>query len=164
MIQLNYSIMKALYTLLILLIPFVGFGQLNSPELVSNSGGSFSSGGYNIDFSVGEIAIEQLGYGIIFTQGFHQGNLSIETNILELDFISKIYPNPTQSLFTIEFDSPQNVTVFLSDQNGKLIFKEEIKNQSIESFNISNLAQGNYQFFIVGNNNKKSSFTINEII
>ena len=64
--------MKSFYTLLILLIPFVGFGQLNSPELISNSGGSFSNGGYHIDFSIGEIATEQLGNGIILTQGLNR--------------------------------------------------------------------------------------------
>jgi hypothetical protein len=31
--QLNYSIMKAFYTLLILLIPFVGYGQNNNEEI-----------------------------------------------------------------------------------------------------------------------------------
>ena len=129
--------MKSWYVSICLLIPFVGLAQLNSPELVSNSGGSFSSGGYHIDFSVGEIAIEQFGNGIVLTQGFHQGDLSIVTDIEELDFICKIYPNPTQSFFSIEFDSPQNVTAFLSDQNGKLIFQKEIKNQSIQSFDIS---------------------------
>ena len=155
--------MKSLYVSICLLIPFVGLAQLNSPELVSNSGGSFSSGGYHIDFSVGEIAIEQFGNGIVLTQGFHQGDLSIFTDVEELDFISKIYPNPTQSFFTIEFDSPQNVTAFLSDQNGKLIFQKEIKNQSIQSFDVSTLAQGNYQFVVINKNNKRSSFTLNKI-
>lgn len=155
--------MKSLYVSICLLIPFVGFGQLNSPELISNSGGSFSNGGYHIDFSVGEIATQQLGNGIILTQGFHQGDLSIVTDIEELDFISKIYPNPAQSFFTIEFDSPQNVTAFLSDQNGKLIFQKEIKNQSIQSFDVSTLAQGNYQFVVINKNNKRSSFTLNKL-
>ena len=155
--------MKSLYVSICLLIPFFGLAQLNLPELVSNSGGSFSNGGYHIDFSVGEIATQQLGNGIILTQGFHQGDLSIVTDIEELDFISKIYPNPAQSFFTIEFDSPQNVTAFLSDQNGKLIFQKEIKNQSIQSFDVSALSQGNYQFVVINKNNKRSSFSLNKI-
>ena len=155
--------MKVLYVSICLLIPYIGLAQLNSPELVSNSGGSFSSGDYHMDFSIGEIAIEQFGNGVIVTQGFHQVDLSIVTNIEEIDFISKIYPNPAQSFFTIEFDSPQNVIVFLSDQNGKLIFQKEIKNQSIQSFDVSTLAQGNYQFVVINKNNKKSSFTINKL-
>lgn len=155
--------MKSLYVSICLLIPFIGLAQLNSPDLVSNSGGSFSNEGYHIDFSVGEIAIEQLGNGIILTQGFHQGDLSILTNIKEIDFISKIYPNPTLSFFTVEFDSPQNVIAFLSDQNGKLIFQKEIKNKSIQSFDVSMLAQGSYQFVVIDKNNKRSSFTLNKL-
>lgn len=155
--------MKSLYVSICLLIPFIGLAQLNSPNLVSNSGGSFSNEGYHIDFSVGEIAIEQLGNGIILTQGFHQGDLSILTNIKEIDFISKIYPNPTLSFFTVEFDSPQNVIAFLSDQNGKLIFQKEIKNKSIQSFDVSMLAQGSYQFVVIDKNNKRSSFTLNKL-
>jgi hypothetical protein len=155
--------MKSFSFSLFVLLPFISLAQLNSPDLVSNSGGSFSSGGYHIDFSVGEIAIEQLGDEIILTQGFHQGDLKIQTNIEELDFISKIYPNPTESFFTVEFDSPQNVTAFLSDQNGKLIFQKAIKNQSIQTFDVSALAQGNYQFVVINKNNKRSSFTLNKI-
>tara|TARA_B110000977_G_scaffold39101_2_gene52446 strand:+ start:171 stop:641 length:471 start_codon:yes stop_codon:yes gene_type:complete len=155
--------MKLFYVSFYLLLPFISLAQLNAPQLISNSGGSFSTGGYHIDFSIGEIATQQLGNEIVLTQGFHQGDLSILTNIEEVDFISKIYPNPTQSFFTIEFDSPQNVTAFLSDQNGKLIFQKEIKNQSIQSFNVSTLAQGNYQFVVINKNNKRSSFTLNKI-
>ena len=155
--------MKSFCIYIFVLLPFISLAQINTPQLISNSGGSFSSGGYHIDFSVGEIATEQLGNGFILTQGFHQGDLNIQTNIEELDFISKIYPNPAQSFFTIEFDSPQNVTTFLSDQNGKLILKKEIKNQSIQSFDVSTLAQGNYQFVVINKKNKRSSFTLNKI-
>tara|TARA_B110000977_G_C11014945_1_gene469092 strand:+ start:548 stop:1018 length:471 start_codon:yes stop_codon:yes gene_type:complete len=154
--------MKSLYVSICLLIPFFGLAQDNSHQLVSNSGGSFSNEDYHMDFSIGQIAIEQLGNGMIITQGFHQGDLSIVTDVEELDFITKIYPNPTQSFFTIEFDSPQNVTAFLSDQNGKLIFQKEIKNQSIQSFDVSDLAQGNYQFIIINKDQKKSSFILNK--
>ena len=155
--------MKSFSFSLFVLLPFISLAQLNSPELVSNSGGSFSSGSYHIDFSVGEIAIEQLGDEFILTQGFHQGDLKIQTNIEELDFISKIYPNPAESFFAVEFDSPQNVTAFLSDQNGKLIFQKAIKNQSIQTFDVSALAQGNYQFVVINKNNKRSSFSLNKI-
>ena len=154
--------MKSFCISFFVLLPFISLSQINTPQLISNSGGSFSSGGYHVDFSVGEIAIEQFGNGIVLTQGFHQGDLSIVTEIEELDFICKIYPNPTQSFFTIEFDSPQNVTAFLSDQNGKLIFQKEINNQSIQSFDVSTLAQGNYQFVVINKNNKRSSFTLNK--
>jgi hypothetical protein len=155
--------MKSFCISFFVLLPFLSLSQINTPQLISNSGGSYSNGGYHIDFSVGEIATQQLGNGIIITQGFHQGNLSIQTDIEELDFISKIYPNPTSSFFTIEFDSPQNVTAFLSDQNGKLIFRKEIKNQSRQTFDVSTLAQGNYQFVVINKNNKISSFTLNKI-
>ena len=155
--------MKSFCIYVFVLLPFISFSQINTPQLISNSGGSFSSGGYHIDFSVGEIATEQFGNGVVLTQGFHQGDLSIVTDVEELDFISKIYPNPTQSFFTIEFDSPQNVTAFLSDQNGKLIFRKEIKNQSTQTFDVSTLAQGNYQFVVINTNNKRFSFTLNKL-
>ena len=54
---------------------------INSPFLISNSGGEWITDNYNLCFSVGEIAIEtHIPQDIILTQGFHQeSNYQITT-------------------------------------------------------------------------------------
>ena len=69
--------MKSFCISFFVLLPFISLSQINTSQLISNSGGSFSNGGYHIDFSEAEIATQQLGNGIIITQGFHQRDLSI---------------------------------------------------------------------------------------
>ena len=75
--------------------------QINPSQVISNSGGTFSNANYTMDFTIGEIVIDEIGNGAKFTQGFHQGDLAIITSIEEIDFFIKLYPNPTISSFTI---------------------------------------------------------------
>ena len=140
--------MKSLYVSICLLIPFVGLAQLNSPELVSNSGGSFSSGGYHIDFSVGEIAIEQFGNGIVLTQGFHQGIEDINSNVVNLDINTKVYPNPATNFLIIELEKNVNAELLVYDINGKIVIKDKLNNEQQKQLDFSFLGQGNYLLHI----------------
>lgn len=137
--------------------------QINPSQVISNSGGTFSNANYTMDFTIGEIVIDEIGNGAKFTQGFHQGDLAIITSIEEIDFLIKLYPNPTISSFTIEFNEPQTVQLILSDENGKIITQETINNQIAKSYDVSNLSQGNYFLTVLDKENNKSSYIINKL-
>ena len=44
--------------LILLCLPFIGFGQVTSPSVVSSSGDSYSNGNIIMDYTLGEIVIE----------------------------------------------------------------------------------------------------------
>lgn len=137
--------------------------QINPSQVISSSGGTFSNADYTMDFTIGEVVIDEIGNGAKFTQGFHQGDLAIVTSIEEMDFFIRLYPNPTISSFTIEFNEPQTVQLILSDENGKIITRENIENQLAKSYDVSNLSQGKYFLTVFDKENKKSSYIINKL-
>ena len=66
--------------LILLCFPFIGFGQVLAPSLVSSSGNTFSSGNVIMDFSLGEVVITtHLNSSNILTQGFFSSR-NIESN------------------------------------------------------------------------------------
>ena len=67
--------------LLLLYSPIFIFGQVTSPTLITNSGGTFSNSSVIMDFSIGELAVQTLQNNEILTQGFHQGDLKVTTAI-----------------------------------------------------------------------------------
>ena len=137
--------------------------QVNPSQVISSSGGTFSNSDYTMDFTIGETVIDDIGNGAKFTQGFHQGDLAIITSIEEIDFFIKLYPNPTISSFTIEFNEPQTVQLILSDENGKIITQETIDGQLAKTFDVSKLSQGNYFLTVFDKENNKSSYIINKL-
>ncbi|MDB2368877.1 T9SS type A sorting domain-containing protein [Flavobacteriales bacterium] len=143
--------------LLLIFNSFHSFAQTNPSQVISTSGGTISNTDYIMSFTIGELAIDDIGYGVRFTQGFHQGNLSITSSIEEIDFITNIYPNPSLSYFTIEFSSPQKIQLFLRDNTGKIIIHDKIENQTIKSYDVSSLAQGNYLLILLDKNENKST-------
>jgi len=89
--------------LILLCLPFIGFGQVLAPSLVSSSGNTFSSGNVIMDFSLGEVVITtHLNSSNILTQGFHQEILKVTTQVVNIDIKTKVFPNPTTSSLTIE--------------------------------------------------------------
>ena len=142
---------------------FGAHAQINPSEILSSSGSTFQNNNYTMDFTIGEVVIESYNQDVVFTQGFHQSEITIISDIQEIDFITKIYPNPTQSFFVIEFNSPKTVQAILSDQNGKVIFKQRVLNQTKKSFDISRLTVGNYFFSILDSDQNKSSYIITKL-
>jgi len=156
-------IKKLLTSIFLFSLSLYSFAQSNSLQVISSAGSTFTNENYIIEYTLGELAIESIGNGIKLTQGFHQGELVIQTGIHELDFIINLYPNPTQTHFKIEFDSPQTVNTFLSDITGNIIFREQIVNQLSKNYDVSYLAQGVYTFTIIDSNNKQTTYKIKKL-
>lgn len=66
-----------------------------------------------------------------------------------------IYPNPVQDVLYLKNISKNSGTVTILDQTGRVIRKEELRNNSI---NVSNLISGNYMLLYKSNEDKQVSF------
>ena len=139
--------MKKLFFLLIFSPLFV-LGQVTSPSLISSSGDSYSNSNLNMDFSIGEVVIETHQNNEILTQGFHQGVLNIQTGVLELDFATKVYPNPTTNIVIVELEKDITGEILIYDINGKLMISDKLDNERIKQFDFSKFSQGNYLLHI----------------
>ena len=139
--------MKKLFFLLIFSPLFV-LGQVTSPSLISSSGDSYSNSNVNMDFSIGEVVIETHQNNEILTQGFHQGVLKIQTGVSELDFVTKVYPNPTTNIVIVELEKDISGEILIYDINGKLMISDKLDNERIKQFDFSKFSQGNYLLHI----------------
>ena len=137
--------------------------QSNDLQVISTSGSSFTYENYSVEYTLGELAIDNIGNDLILTQGFHQGKLAIHTEIKEIDFKINLFPNPAHTHFKVEFNSPKTVDIILTDINGKTITREKIENQSSKLLDISNLAQGIYTFTIIDSTSKQATYKIKKI-
>ena len=151
----------------LVIVLFLSFNNLpaqsNDLQVISTSGSSFTYENYIVEYTLGEVAIDNLGSGIILTQGFHQGNLAIQTEIKEIDFKINLFPNPAHTHFKVEFNSPKTVDIIFTDIKGKIILREKIVNQTSKSYDVSNLAQGIYTFTIIDSTNKQATYKIKKI-
>tara|TARA_B100000683_G_C12374698_1_gene508659 strand:+ start:208 stop:699 length:492 start_codon:yes stop_codon:yes gene_type:complete len=154
----NYFYFKTLLTVLIFIPCFI-LGQITSPTLISNSGGSFANNTIIMDFSIGELAVQTLQNNEILTQGFHQEVLKIGTLINELEILTKIYPNPTSKLLFIELKKESDGDILMYDIKGKLVLQDKFQNQKIKQLDISTFSPGNYLLHI-NIANKNSVFKI----
>ena len=66
--------------------------QSNDLQVISNSGSSLTSENHIVEYTLGELAIDNNRNDIILTQGFHQGKLAIQTQIKEIDFKINLFP------------------------------------------------------------------------
>ena len=147
------------FFLLLFFYPILLLGQITSPTLISNSGGSFATNTVIMDFSIGELAIQTLQNNEILTQGFHQEVLKIGTLINELEILTKIYPNPTSKLLFIELKKESDGDILMYDIKGKLVLQDKFQNQKIKQLDISTFSPGNYLLHI-NVANKNSVFKI----
>ena len=117
--------------------------QTASPELICSGGESFENSTYQLDWSIGEIAIETYTQGsYTLTQGFHQNTYTVtEINRLPFSDINiKVYPNPASDFITIENseDLQKELSTELSDIQGKIYlndkFSETKKQINLEAF------------------------------
>jgi hypothetical protein len=155
--------------LILLYLPFIGFGQITSPSVISSSGNSYNNGGVNMDYTLGEIVVETfqptvtplpLTYTIL-TQGFHQGILKVTTSVENIDIKTKVYPNPTTNFIIIELEKNVNSDILVYDINGKLVLKDKLNDENQKQFDFSFLKQGNYLLHI-NIADKQSVYQINK--
>ena len=149
--------------LILLCLPFTGFGQVLAPSLVSSSGNTFSNGNVIMDFSLGEVVITtNLNSSNILTQGFHQEILKVTTQVVNIDIKTKVFPNPTTSSLTIELDKKISAELLVYDIKGRVVIKDKLKNENTKTLNFGILKQGNYLLYI-NTSDQQSIYKIQKI-
>lgn len=139
--------------------------QTVSPELISSAGDSFNNTSYQLDWSIGELVTETYtGTQNTLTQGFHQENTYIVTNIDEnplLEFSIVAFPNPTSDLICLKVENEKfnEMQYFITDISGKVLQNGKFANET-EQINFSNYAVGTYLITISQNNQFVKSFQI----
>jgi len=139
--------MKKLLLILIAL-PMIGFGQILSPSVIGSAGASFSNSTAKTDLTVGELVIETFSNNTILTQGFHQGDLKVSTDVVNIGIKTKVYPNPTTNFLIVELEKTVNADILVYDINGKIVIKDKLNNEQQKQLDFSFLGQGNYLLHI----------------
>tara|TARA_B100001250_G_scaffold142610_1_gene122005 strand:+ start:737 stop:1264 length:528 start_codon:yes stop_codon:yes gene_type:complete len=139
---------------------------INSPILISSSGGTLIQNNYNLCFSLGEIAIETFTQSdVIITQGFHQDHYQVSTideisNQHAIDF----FPNPTADLLNVNCNIEQPVDLIIKDMKGSVVFSLlEAEGRKTQQINLSHFSQGIYFLEIRLIKNKKQVYKIQKV-
>jgi len=112
-------------TTILLVFTLLFWGNINSQQLISCSGGHFETVSYSLSWSIGEISTETYNSGsIILTQGIHQHYFSITEieNNLSKEINVKVFPNPATNYLNIETNSNE-LFYSISDITGKIIIE-----------------------------------------
>ena len=138
----------------------VTIAQNLNQKLISNGGNYFSSGNYNISWSIGEpvTATHSTGTNKI-SQGFHQPPLRV-TYVKEnnYDMSVVVFPNPALKNIQIIFPTAdESYNLLLNDITGKLIKLEKINSVKNFSLDLDGLSSGEYHLSIIKMSNSKKS-------
>ena len=119
--------MKKAITLVIVFFCFFNCrSQSTAPSVINTSGGSFQSGYYQLEWSIGELALvgemTSSNNSLVITNGFIQPFINypatINTNHVFGNDEIKIFPNPASSYVEINFLSKQRGRITLSFYDG----------------------------------------------
>jgi hypothetical protein len=142
------------------------FSQNLNQNLITSSGNYFTSGAYNLSWSIGEVVTATHSAGTNkLTQGFHQPPIRV-TSIAESDIlIFKVYPNPTSSGITILIlNGESRVECFLSDLLGRQLLYSTEQSANKIYMDLNQFSSGFY-FLNIKQKDKKefSRFKIQKI-
>jgi len=120
----------------------------NAQEVISSAGNTYSAGGYEVSWTLGEPVIETIkGTNNTLTQGFHQTNLTVtaldELNLPGLNL--SVYPNPVKHILNIKAIGREDIKLQyrIFGIDGRLLFQREIMNNP-EEINMLPYAAGSY--------------------
>ena len=139
-------------------------GQIDTlnQSVISNSGETFESNSYIINFTIGEVVTETLeNNDKILSQGFHQPNDEIVTSVNELNGFGdeiRVYPNPTSNEVKLEFKLSQSEKLQISFFNitGKQLKTEtHIAFSELIHYDIRDYPSGQYLMVVTSLDTKK---------
>ena len=132
--------MKTTVLIALILFSITARGQSVSSYLINSTGNSYSQGHYNIDWSVGEIAIintmQPANGMVILTNGFLQPNIADSGNDTRQRFTKdeiKLLPNLTHGKVEVNFSTHEKGTLYLYvyDANGKILITDQLPSNGI---------------------------------
>lgn len=121
---------NTLFAIFLAMFPYWINAQYLQNELTASSGGTFQSTiGEQMDWSLGEPVVEQVGSTIQLSQGFLQV-LDVTTPVFERNrsfFRVDLYPNPVSRQLTIVTDHQGPLCIALYDPNGSVHLTAQIQ-------------------------------------
>lgn len=148
--------MKKIFTLILSLALVQGFGQTTPAivmQVISSAGGSFSTTGLSVDWTLGEPVIGTgTGTGLILTQGFQQGNLlgtDVPNDPEEISTDLKMYPNPAINKVYFNLSNKEVKGAFIVevfDVTGRKVLYKDLGqfNQETMDLSVASLRSGIY--------------------
>ena len=129
-----------------MLICFGSYSQNLSQNLISSSGNYFSSGNYNLCWSIGESVTATHSAGTSkLTQGFHQPPIRVTSVGENENSYFKIYPNPTSEHVVIEsMNKAEEIEYFLTDLTGRKLFYRNLQMVGKIILDLSHYSSGFY--------------------
>lgn len=140
--------MKLIYKICIGLLCYTFQAQAQSIErqVIANGGTSFTSSSGSIEFTIAETVTQSMSsanYNL--SNGFHQPVFTItQVNQLPEVFGLTIFPNPSNQLVFVKFETPQQHTLIeLCDLSGQVLQSNKLDGYQQE-INLSAFANGAY--------------------
>jgi Secretion system C-terminal sorting domain len=127
--------------------------MLVAPEVINTSGGTYHTGNYIFEWSIGELPMVQTFSedGLMVSCGFLQTSLKKSPlNPPSLENIElNVYPNPVMDIVNLQFKGLSGaVQIMLVDAAGKVLQKQSISNAGNYHVDMSGYTNGNY-FLII---------------
>ncbi len=166
--------MKTIHLLFWLIVISItsGYAQIQIPQIINATGGSYQKDGYSVNWSIGELGLaNQMNASdgsYLCTNGLIQPEKINLFPATKIEFNSdkiRIFPNPTHDM--VEIDLFQNivgkVTIQLTDITGHIQYTHEIFSYGfgfVEKINMKALANGTYTLQIKRLNPNPGQFNI----
>lgn len=160
--------MKVLFIAISFFFCSFSFSQTIAPEVISSSGGFYTTTSAQLSFTFGEMIIETVSSSSnIITQGFQQPeqeNVGIEETKNKLQV--NLYPNPSKEFLNIDLSEKEfEITLIIYDASGKIIMEQLIPHwQRKVTLNLNSFSSGYYILNLTSVDNQyKSSYKLQKI-
>jgi hypothetical protein len=146
-------------------ITFAGAQVLQS-SLLSVAGDSYKNSTAQIEWTLGEIAVETYANNGFLTQGFLQGSpvllIGIDDQVVSASQnVVAVFPNPFTNKFQLSFLNPPNgkVSIQVYDLLGKLVYQMNDVNEDYQ-YNMTGFASGMYIISVTSENINLGTFKV----
>lgn len=116
---------------LIILFQFFFCSLSYSQEVISTQGNSYTTSGFSLDFTIGEILINEYMIGsVILSQGIHQPSweiVGVKDHFTDINVT--VFPNPTSSVLNIKTNEIVNVDYIIVDSKGVSVMKGTVREE-----------------------------------
>ncbi len=153
--------MKKVFTFLVMLNLFFGYGQSDLRKTsLSSAGGSGSANGTYIAYAIGEIGvIEHTVNSSGLSEGFIGPDLYQILGIEDFAYLEgvKAFPNPVKNRLKISLPNPGDFEIVLFDLTGKQLLSKNIADSNQSFLDMTVFPKGVYMLNITDRKNKRTA-------